>query len=296
MKHIVFVAIIYWFSVYKKGFFCFVNRRTNLNKIQNPCLNLHTLSIMILNGADLISLFAIIPNIHCLHIYLRQSHVFELPLSSSIVLPHLVEFSFSAELGAFMTLDELMMILRIMPALQRLTLNIATDDARLLDGEQVQSVLSAVNILYLEKFNYAVEYWGASLEQSIIFNLPQKWLPKTIAFIFDEKYCNVCLYTIPFKFHRFWPQTLSLEAKKLSVEHKLTTCYGKGAYINHCYSHIPAQLSDLHAVMQKSPHVEKLTLWLPNKTERNALGKYVLKSILKICMKIEHLFRYQLYI
>ncbi|CAF3366753.1 unnamed protein product [Rotaria socialis] len=159
----------------------------DLHKIQKTCFNLHTLSIMISYDVDLISLFTIIPNINCLHVYLRQFYMFESSVCSSITLLHLVEFSLWAELSAVWTLDELMILLHMMPALRRLSLNITARDADLLDGEQIRSVLSATNISDLDTFNYAVEYLGPSIEHGIIFNLPQKWLPQTIAFKFDSK-------------------------------------------------------------------------------------------------------------
>ncbi|CAM4903279.1 unnamed protein product [Rotaria socialis] len=116
-----------------------------------------------------------------------QFYMFESSVCSSITLLHLVEFSLWAELSAVWTLDELMILLRMMPALRRLSLNITARNADLLDGEQIRSVLSATNISHLDTFNYAVEYLGPSIEHGIIFNLPQKWLPQTIAFKFDSK-------------------------------------------------------------------------------------------------------------
>ncbi len=227
---------------------------------------------MLIHDVDLMSLFTIIPNIHCLYVSLEQRHMFESPLWSSIALPYLVEFYLWAEFAYCWTMDELMILLRTMPALQRLSLNITTYDVRLLDGEQIRSLLSAVNISHLDKFDYAVEYCGPSLAHSIIFNLPQKWLPQPIAFTFNAKCRFLFLYTIPFKFHRFWTRMLSPEAKKLFVEQKLTICYGEGAYITHCSSNIPEELSNLYSVMQKSCHIKKLRLYLPNKTPTNAFG------------------------
>jgi hypothetical protein len=184
-----------------------------------------------------------------------------------------VEFYLWAEFAPFWQIDELMILLRIMPVLQRLLLNVATSDARLLDGEQIRSLLSAVNILHLESLNYAVEYCGASLEQSTILNLQQKWLPQSIAFIFDTEYANIFLYTIPFKFHRFWSRIFSLKAKKFSEEQKLPMCYGEGAYIDHCCSSVPEDRSNLYTVMQKSSHVEKLLLLLPCGVQTNSFGR-----------------------
>jgi hypothetical protein len=229
---------------------------------------------MLSDGDDLISLLSIIPNIQCLHVSIERTHdTFKSPLWSSIILPDLIEFYLWAELCFYWTMDELVILLSIMRALRRLSLNIVTRDVELLDGDQIRSVLSAVNVLYLDKFNYAVEYCGAPLEHSIIFNLPQKWLPQPIAFIFDTECCNICLYTIPFKFHRFWTRRWTPETKKLIKEQKLTTCFGEGAYITHCSSTIPTELSDLYAVMQKSCHIEKLTLGVSHKTEINPFGK-----------------------
>lgn len=231
---------------------------------------------MLCYGIDLISLLAIIPNIHCLHVSLIRTYdMFESVAWSSIVLPHIVEFYLWAELGHDWTADELMILLHIMPTLQQLSLNIVTSDACLLDGEQIRSLLSTMNIVHLDEFNYAVEYFGESLERSIIVNLRQKWLPQPIAFYFDAECRNICLYTIPFKFHLFWTRMFSLEAKMVSVEKNLTICYGEDAYIARCHSLIPTEYSDLYAVMQKACRVESLTLRLPNETERNAFRKYL---------------------
>ena len=232
---------------------------------------------MLLDGKDLISLLSIIPNIHCLHISMRHIHyVCDSSLWSSIILPDLVEFHFWTEMAYDWTLDELIIILKIMPALQRLSLNIVTGDVRLLDREQIRSGISVVNNLNM--FSYAVEYCGASLEHSIISNLTQKWLPQPIAFTFDAEYCNIVLYTIPFKFHVFWTRKLPLEVKKICAKQELILHYGEGACIDQCLSHIPAELSDLYTIMQKSCHIEELTLCLPNNIERNVFGKYLKTS------------------
>ena len=253
----------------------FCHSRSNLNKIQNLSLNLHTLSIMLVDGSDLIPLLKILPNIHCFHVSLtRMNDIFESSEWSSVVLPHLVVFKLWAELAVYWTYDELMILLRVMPTLQQLSLNIVTRDTRLIDGEQIRSLFSAVNILYLHKFNYAVGYFGRSLPYSIIVNLQQKWSPQPIAFTCDATFSDLYFYTIPFQFHRFWTHTSSDEAKKFSTEQKFTRCYGNGASIAHCTSHIPAELIDLYDIMKTSCHIKKLTLLLPHKGRGNFSGKY----------------------
>lgn len=256
--------------------FFFLHRATKLNEITSPCLNLHTLSIMLNNGDDLISLFNIVPNIRCLHVSVYNMCTFESPLWSSVVLSHLVEFHLWSEFSPFWQMDELMILLRLMPALQRLLFSIATEDARLLDSEQIRSLLSAVNIFHLHTFDYAVQYFGALLEHSIITNLRQKWHPQAIAFIFHTE-CSkhfLSLYTIPFKFQRFWTPTFPLETKKFSEEQELLMCYGEGASIILCNSHIPRESSELYSVMQKATHMKKLRLWLPKKIQRDEFGEY----------------------
>ena len=229
---------------------------------------------MLNNGEDLISLFTIVPNIHCLHVSIYSMCTFKSPLWSSIILPHLVEFYLWSEFDPFWRIDELMILLRLMPVLRRLLLSVATHDARLVDGEQIRSLLSAVNIFHLQSFNYAVQYGGPLFEHNIIMNLRQKWFPQSIAFIFDTECLNhfLYLYTIPFKFQRFWTPKLSLKAKKFNEAQKLPMCYGKGASITFCYSDIPKQYSELYSVMRKAFHIEKLKLWLPKKTQRDDLG------------------------
>lgn len=160
--------------------------------------------------------------------------MFESPLWSSIVLPHLVEFYLWSEFSPFWQIDRLTILLRIMPNLQRLSLNLGTHDARLLDGEQIRVLLSAANILHLDRLYYAVSYWGASLEQSIIINLRRKWLPQSIGFIYNREYDNIVLHTIPFKFQRFWTQKCSPNANKFSAEQEPSMCYGEGVYITLC--------------------------------------------------------------
>ena len=231
---------------------------------------------MLIDGTDLIPLLSIIPNIHCLRISIEHTRdMFESLLWSSTVLSDLIEFDLWAETAAHnWTIDELVILLSIMPNLQRLSLNIVTSDVSLLDGEQIRSALSVVNNLCLDKFQYAVEYSGPRLSRNIIFNFPQKWLPQPIAFISDVECHSIHLHTIPFKFHRFWTQMTTPETKKLRREQEIITCYGEGAYIAHCNSNISTAFSDLYDVMEKSCHVKKLTLWLPYKTERNIFGKY----------------------
>lgn len=227
-----------------------------------------------LDDDDLTSLFTIIPNIHCLHLSLRHMHTTkESSLWSSIILPHLVEFYLWAESAYELSMNDLITLLCIMPALQRTSLNFVTSDVRLLDGEQVRSIFSAANILNLEKFNYAVEYLGNSLERNVIWKIPQTWLPQPIALTFDVEHHNVCLHTIPLKFHVFWPRTLSPEVKKLIAEQNLTTYYGENAYIDHCRLCTPEELGGLYNVMQKCYHIEKVTLFLPKETEKHVFGK-----------------------
>ena len=227
---------------------------------------------MLDNGQDLISLFSIVPNIRCLHISLRTMCMFESPLWSSIVLPHLAEFYLWSEFVPLWQIEELTVLLRVMPNVQQLLLSVVTQDARLLDGEQIRLLLSAVNILHLESLHYAVDYCGASFKQSIIISLQEKWLPQSIALIFDIKYGNIFLHTIPFKFQRFWTRQFSPDAKKFSEEQKLPIHYGEGAYITLCASTIPAEFSELYSVMQKASHIEKLRLDLRPETPKNALG------------------------
>jgi hypothetical protein len=246
-----------------------------LNVIQDPCINLHTLSIMLNNGDELILLFRIIPNIRCLHVTLRNiPTTFETSLWSSIVLPYLVEFRFWAESYLDWSVEDLMILLHLMPSLQRLLLNLFTTDARLLDGQHVQGAISAAKILHLDDFNYGVEYVGSRLEHNLISNIPQTWLPQSVAFIFNAETNELLLHTIPCIFHRFWTRKLPNKTETSILKQKTISCYGDGAYITHCNADSPWN-TELYTVLQRSFRVESLTLWLLDENIRKPFGKYL---------------------
>lgn len=237
---------------------------------------MHTLSIILFNGHELTLLLAIIPNIRCLRVGLGSTPTFDSSLWSSIVLSHLVEFHVYAESTVCWSVGELKTLLCIMPAIQRLSLHFTTTDERLLDGQQVQGALSAVNILHLNDFNYAIEYGGPQLEHKLILNLPQTWIPQPIALEFNAECNSLCLHTIPCRFRRFWTQKSSYKLETPRLEQRTVSCYGDGAYITECHAYIPWNLSELYAVMQRSCRVKNLILWLPNDNLRKLLGKYLI--------------------
>jgi hypothetical protein len=230
---------------------------------------------MLTNGDELILLFGIIPNIRCLHVTLQSIPTFESPLWSSIVLPYLVEFHLWAESPLDWSVENLMMLLRLMPALQRLLLTLLTTDARLLDGQQVRAAITTVKSLRLDDFNYGVEYVGSKLEHNLISNIPQTWLPQPIALTFNAETNELLLHTIPCIFHQFWMRKSFYKTETSILKQKSVSRYGDGAYITHCHVHTPWNLSELSNIMQRSSHVEHLTFWLPDKNLKRAFGKHL---------------------
>lgn len=253
----------------------YLNRHTNLKQIPNPCINLHKLSIMLRKDIEFILLLSIVPNIRCLHVSLGYSGLFySLVVPSDIVMSYLIEFSLHGDSGACCTMEELMSLLHIMPNVQRLLLSIMTYDQRLLDGEQIRSMFFALNMSSLNKFSYAVEYKGELLDRKIIYNLEKKWFPQQIAYIFDKKYSDSVLYTIPFKFQRFWSRSLPTDAENSIAKGGFALRYGEGAYITHCITSHLQELSHLCTVLQKSSYMKNHTICALEIDEKDAFSKY----------------------
>jgi hypothetical protein len=251
------------------------NRETNFKVIEYPFTNLHTLSILLSKADELILLFALIPNIRCLHVGLCSFiETFESLLWSSIVLPYLVEFHLYGESHFDCTADELIILLRLMPAVQRLVLHLCTNDARLLDGRYIQAALSTVGISHLHSFNYGIEYGGPQLDDNLIINLQETWTPQPIAHTFDAEGRILSLHTIPCIFHRFWPRNSPDKMKTSRLEQKPVSYYGDSAHIIHCVAH---QISnrELSTVMQRCSRIESLELWSVEKHMVKTVGKYL---------------------
>ena len=222
---------------------------------------------------DLASLLTKIPNIRCLHVFMHNTYLFESPSWSSVVLPHLVEFYLWAEIGHIESMTELSILLHIMPAVRRLLFAFAAGDESLLDGEQIRSLLSTAHIHHLEKLDYAVDYSRTSLKHNTISDLQQKWLPQPIAIASVP--CATYLYTIPFKFHRFWTSTMYSKAERSGVEQELFVRYGEGVDSTHCVSNIPRDLNNLYTVMQKCHRIRKPKLKLSPNASPNSLREYL---------------------
>lgn len=183
-----------------------MNRKTNFKLIQQPCVHLHTLSIELEDGDELLLLVLLIPNIRCLHIVLGNTPDFDLLSWSQTLLPHLVEFHLYAECTLYWSMDDLITLLRIMPFVQRLVLHLSTTDKRLLDGKQIKVALTTANILYLDSFSYGVEYLGleSRFDYNFVINLQKTWLPQLVAYTFDTEFHILNLHTIPCVFRKFW--------------------------------------------------------------------------------------------
>jgi hypothetical protein len=216
---------------------------------------------------------------------------FESLLWSSIVLPYLVEFHLYGESYFDCTVDELIILLRLIPAVQRLVLHVCTNDARLLDGRHIQAALFTVGISHLHSFHYGVEYIGPPLDRNLIINLPETWTSQPIAYTFDAEGHVVTLHTIPCIFRQFWPRNSPDKMKTSRLEQKPVSYYGDSAHIIHCIARPPCN-RELSTVIQRSSRIETLELWSVEKRMVKTVGKYLDNfRMIKYSFKCETVFK-----
>jgi hypothetical protein len=107
-----------------------------------PYPNIEELTINITTIAALKHLFKLIPNVRRLFIDVHNycSHKFENMFANLSPLPHLVEFNLSS-LNWLWTFDEITDIIQTMPSLQKLMLDLRTNDKLLLTKESLRMIL-----------------------------------------------------------------------------------------------------------------------------------------------------------
>jgi hypothetical protein len=157
--------------------------------------NIQELMINVVSNQMLIRLFKLVPNVRRLCVFLDEvsnspQSKQELVNLSSLV--HLIDFELRS-INLFWTFDEIASLLQHMPSLQRLALDLRTDDERLVNRKNLAAVLplSVTQIHFYIRYHFPMQ----NFEASILVNSWPDHMP--ITYLLDEEWDRILFHTIP---------------------------------------------------------------------------------------------------
>ncbi|CAF1023070.1 unnamed protein product [Rotaria sordida] len=140
-------------------------------------------------------LFKLIPNIHCLYVYVENmSHEQDYNKLFNDLSPLIYLTDFHLRLVNFLWIfDDITNILRQMPFLQKLTLDLWTSDEHLINGENLISILPSS----LKQFHFLIRYYVSQSNFEIDHLLTSWSNHMSINYFLDKDNNCVLLYSTP---------------------------------------------------------------------------------------------------
>jgi len=179
----------------------FFNRHSeslSINQI-NPIIysNIIQLSIHLDNINDLHCLLKLIPNIRQLNIIINKQSEDNIIEFDEFLMNNLIEFRMESFRRSWI-FDEICSLLKQMPFLKHLSLDLFSQDFRLFDGQQFLSILPLNS---LQRFNYTIDYEPEGQIESVE-NIISSWTstPFPVCCLVTENKAHMFLHTIPYGF------------------------------------------------------------------------------------------------
>ena len=165
----------------------------------NPIIysNIIQLSIHLEKINDLHCLFKLIPNIRQMNIVIDKLSDDNIIKFDEFIMNYLTEFHMESFRRSWI-FDEICSLLKQMPFLKYLSLDLSSQDVRLFDGQQFLSILP---LNTLQRFNYAIDN-ATEEEIESVDNIISSWTSTPFSvccFITDSK-TDMFLHTIPYGF------------------------------------------------------------------------------------------------
>jgi hypothetical protein len=168
-------------------------------------LNIQKLAVNIKQCRMLPYIFALVPYVHCLYINIEERSYkpnFKQALVNLSPLNHLIDFHLCS-IDIFWNLDAIDAVLRQMPSLQTLTLELCTEDKSLIKQENFVKILPA----YLKQVHFLIYYYFSEPFFEVT-SLATSWsLVLPISCLLDEINECVLMFTTSFR-----PRLLNLPA------------------------------------------------------------------------------------
>jgi len=182
----------------KKIYFNRHSESLSINQINSIIyLNIIELSIHLERLVDLRYLFKLIPNIHQLSIVIDKQLENEIIEFDELIMKNLIDFQMESTRRSWI-FDEISSLIKQMPFLKSLSLDLFSRDFYLLDGQQILSILS---INTLQHFNYEIKYTADEYLESLD-NIISSWssTPYPVCCLVEDSQTHMILHTIPHEF------------------------------------------------------------------------------------------------
>ncbi|CAF0766245.1 unnamed protein product [Rotaria sp. Silwood1] len=219
-----------------------------LNSIIYP--NIIELNIHLEKIDDLRYLFKLIPNICQMYIIIDKQLKDDIIQFDELIMYNLVKFHMESFRRCWI-FDEISSLLKQMPFIKYLSLDIFSQDVRLFNG---QLFLSILPINTLQCFNYAIDY---TLEEEIenIDNIILSWssTPYSICCLLNDDKSHMFLHTIPYGFSY-------LDISSLFIKYMNIKTNGYNYYIKELLIFNVSTLSEIFLVMNYCNKVKDLAL------------------------------------
>ncbi|CAF0737374.1 unnamed protein product [Adineta steineri] len=161
--------------------------------------NIEQLTVNLTEAKFMTNLFLLIPNIRCLYLSIEEMST-EIKCQSIFTnlpyLLHLITFQLRS-INLFWTLDQISHILKVMPSLQELTFDLRTEDKRLINKENLLTILPRSLI----KLEYFIRYYFSQLESEIETTKSFSSPHFPVISMLDEPRSRFIIYTIPCNLH-----------------------------------------------------------------------------------------------
>ena len=179
----------------------FFNRHSeslSINEINSiTYTNLIKLSIHLEKIDDLCYLLKLIPHIRQLFIVVNKQLEDKIIQFDELIMNTLIEFHMESFRRSWI-FDEISSLLKQMPFLRTLSLDLFSQDSSLFDGQKFLSILPMNT---LQRFNYAVDYTS---EEEITFldKIKSSWVstPYSVCCLVEDSQTHMFLHTIPYGF------------------------------------------------------------------------------------------------
>lgn len=219
-----------------------------INSIIYP--NIVELSIHLAKTTDLCRLFKSIPNICQLHIIIDKQSINETIQFDAIVMHKLIEFHMESFRRPWI-FSEVDSLLKQMPFLKFLSLDIFSQDCLLLNGEKIFSMLPTN---HLKSFNYAIDYTSRE-EIQLADKIRLSWESTSyqVCCLFDDTKTHMFLYTLPYGFSY-------LDISSLFAKYINRTSHGHNSTIKELLVFSVPNLAEVFNVIDYSKKIKDLAL------------------------------------
>jgi hypothetical protein len=204
-------------------------------------------------------LFSAIPNVIQLNVVIMDKTRFGLFKSDAPSLVHLTNFRLASVRGPW-SVEDLTTILYRMPSIESLSLQLFTDDSRLVDGQQILFLQQSLH--HIRQFNYGIFYIverGQFDRETILAS----WLPSAVECLVDETTIVDGIYVY---IHTLLPFSEPFTSLKLSgaIISKAMPSKDCNRQIEQLIIESVSTFVNCLPILTRWSHVKQLVIWFSN--------------------------------